>query len=70
MNWIDPSEKDSYNPAPMNNFGSPTLSLVRFSHGISQEFVVNNGARMIKGRPEKIQAGQLQTTYMIGDGCG
>ncbi len=33
---------------------------------MSQEFVIYNGARMIKGWPEKIQAAQLQTTYIIG----
>jgi hypothetical protein len=33
---------------------------------MSQEFVIYQGARMIKGWPEKIQAAQLQTSYSIG----
>ena len=33
---------------------------------MSQEFIIYNGARMIKGWPEKIQAAQLQTAYTIG----
>jgi hypothetical protein len=33
---------------------------------LSQEFVIYNGARMVKGWPGKIQAAQLQTTYTIG----
>jgi hypothetical protein len=32
---------------------------------MSQEFVTYNGARMIKGWPEKIQAAQLQPTVEI-----
>ena len=32
---------------------------------MSQEFVIYNGARMIKGWPEKIQAAQLLTHYTI-----
>jgi hypothetical protein len=32
---------------------------------MSKKFVIYNGARMIKGWPEKIQAAQLQTTYTI-----
>jgi hypothetical protein len=33
---------------------------------MSNEFVIYNGARMIKGWPEKIQAAQWQTNYIIG----
>ena len=32
---------------------------------MSQEFVIYNGARMIKGWPEKIEAAQLQPTISI-----
>jgi len=32
---------------------------------MSQEFVVYNGVRMIKGWPEKIEAAQLQTMVLI-----
>jgi hypothetical protein len=33
---------------------------------MEQEFVIYNGQRMIKGWPEKIEAAQLERTYVIG----
>lgn len=33
---------------------------------MSEEFVIYNGVRMIKGWPEKIEAAQLQPTVVIG----
>jgi hypothetical protein len=45
------------------------VSLAHSSHlpegFMANEFVIYNGRRMIKGWPEKIEAAQLQPTYLV-----